>query len=717
MKKRVLISCVLLSRVMMLSCIMAFGASAAEATVTMTAVDGGAAVNGKVVTISSADELYLLRDYVAEGKPTAGVTFRLTADIALPNGTMSAAQKTNYSNSPDIGTAANPFKGIFDGNGKKISNLIISKNAYVNAGTAGNTAALTNRGVFAFTDGATVQNLSVDVASVRFATENIGGVIGNAKNTTLVAVSASGTVTANASNTRVQKNVGGLIGLADGCTLTKASSSVKITGLENVGGLIGLAKNTTLVYATSTATVGFNGQKTDAVNPTNFGGIVGKMEGATITNAIANASVYAKDAATDAAKAGGVAGAMDAGSKLTNVLVDVTLGADSIADAVVGNRTAGARIDKTYSRTATTNAVSFDADYKLSTKTEAILGTRTDNLFVALNLYVEQNKASYTDVYYFGLDGSAYTYVTCAAHTRPADSFACEDTACVNCGLPMAHTEAHAAPEGTKACAEGVKCRICNKYDIGATEAHKIEEGRFVCEEGLTCTECGGAVAAQAHRAANQAGCTTAQTCRVCGDVMQEALGHTWNGGQTCDTAEKCSVCGVANPDKPATGLHTADRDAPDCENPVKCTVCTRILVGEDGKLQKALGHDETGADPNCGNAKKCLRCGIVLADATGQHSIDWDNAEVRREPTPDVKGEIEGTCSVCGKTQQKYVSYEAPADDPADDPNNDPAPSAGLPTGALIGIIAGAVVVVGGGVAAGVVLSKKKKGASPDKD
>ena len=73
-----------------------------------------------------------------------------------------------------IGTEEHPFKGTYDGQGYVIKNLSL---------TNGDTAIGTNVGLFGYTDGATIKNLTLVDGSVT-GFDNVGAVVGYAKNTT-----------------------------------------------------------------------------------------------------------------------------------------------------------------------------------------------------------------------------------------------------------------------------------------------------------------------------------------------------------------------------------------------------------------------------------------------------------------------------------------------------------------------------------------------------
>ncbi len=668
MKKRVLISCLLLALVTMLSCVMAFGASAAE-TVTMTEVAAGTAIGDKQVTISSADELYKLQDYVAAGGVTEGKTFVLTADVELAD--LVGIVNRNKSNAPDIGSAEKPFKGTFLGGNHSISNLIISKN------NVDGVEAPSNRGLFAYTDGATIQNVYVALGRVNYATDNIGGLIGYAKNTTVSYCSVSGSGLAS-SGGNAQNSIGGLIGTAEGCDLTFVVSTATVAGNDGVGALVGNLKD----------------------------------------SSVETAFVYGAQVSGNTA--GGIAGSMTGTSSVINALVKATVSNTAVS---------------TYYGAA--DAVAFDKDLKLATAI-TVDGIVIDNALSAFNYFISE--AEYADKMYFKLGaGDNFSFVACAAHTRPADAFDCEMAACATCAVPVKAVAQHGRPASAKACATGVMCEICNKVEVAPTAQHTRPEDALACQEGIVCMVCEEALApTTAHFSLDQPDCVNPSKCEICKKILEPANGHEWDNNQTCNTDEKCSVCKVSNPEKLKTNAHIKSIPAPTCTQDVTCETCGRILSGEDGKLLKALGHITDGDPATCGKAQVCGRvtvgedgkestCPYHVAEATRQHNIDWDNAKVEREPTPDKPGRVVGTCSVCGTTVDKYPKYEAPggdepsdgdttppADDPADKGDED---KGGLPTGALIGIIAGAVVVVGGGAAAAIVLSKKKKGASGDSD
>ena len=108
------------------------------------------------------------------------------------------------------------------------------------------------------------------------------------------------------------------------------------------------------------------------------------------------------------------------------------------------------------------------------------------------------------------------------------------------------------------------------------------------------------------HRWDN-ATCTTAKMCRICGKTEGEPLEHKWTEA-TCEEPRTCGVCGETE----GTALGHKWEEAT-CEIPKTCSIC--------GKTQgEAFGH--------------------VLGDYT-----------VVKEATCSEEGEKEAVCSRCQKT------------------------------------------------------------------
>ena len=98
----------------------------------------------KVVTIASAEDLALLAKQVNAGTSYKGYTVKLANDIDLGSRLWTP-----------IGKSGKAFQGVFDGNGKTISNLLI------------NNSNLCDAGLFGFTTNGEIKNVTVKNASVK----------------------------------------------------------------------------------------------------------------------------------------------------------------------------------------------------------------------------------------------------------------------------------------------------------------------------------------------------------------------------------------------------------------------------------------------------------------------------------------------------------------------------------------------------------------------
>ncbi|MEA4971434.1 MAG: MBG domain-containing protein [Candidatus Pelethousia sp.] len=144
---------------------------------------------------------------------TGNVSLKLMSDLDL------SGYGQGYSGGKGwvpIGTAANPFKGSFDGNNKNIDGLFI------------NDSGLENVGLFGSIEGGTIENLILSDAYVLGLSE-IGGIAGRIKNTTVKKCGITGSVSGGT-------NIGGVVGaLFENSSVENCYSVGNVNGTGNIG--------------------------------------------------------------------------------------------------------------------------------------------------------------------------------------------------------------------------------------------------------------------------------------------------------------------------------------------------------------------------------------------------------------------------------------------------------------------------------------------------
>jgi len=150
------------------------------------------------LTISTKAELEAFAEDVNGGKDYSGKLVVLIEDIDLKNEEWTPIGTGTRSGNSYAGGSF-PFKGTFDGNGKTISNLAITKGS-------GNDAV----GLFGVLDGATVENIVFTDVNINTSAENAGAAVGLMVNdSTVKNITVDGSITA-------PDGVGGVVGAAAG---------------------------------------------------------------------------------------------------------------------------------------------------------------------------------------------------------------------------------------------------------------------------------------------------------------------------------------------------------------------------------------------------------------------------------------------------------------------------------------------------------------------
>ena len=205
----------------------------------------------KTRIISTADELAELSERVNAGdEAAANGSYLLTDDLYLPGAFT------------PIGTAEHPFKGSFDGDGKKISGL----------SAAGGTGTF---GLFGVTENARLKRIAIEDAAVSAdGCTAVGAIVGLMQGGTLTESYVTGTVSSSGIT-------GGLVGVLDGGTVENCYNTAEVKGYDTAGGVVGCARNGALIRCC----YGLGYAKTETWNF--MGRIAGAQESVTIEDCYA----------------------------------------------------------------------------------------------------------------------------------------------------------------------------------------------------------------------------------------------------------------------------------------------------------------------------------------------------------------------------------------------------------------------------------------------
>ena len=220
-----------------------------------------------------------------------------------------------------IGDDTHPFAGTFDGNGNSIT-------LTQTAGT----------GLFAYTNGATIQNLTIAQGSSinNNANTGTGAIVGNATNTKLIGVVSYANIT-DTFTTSVVSNVGGLVGQASGTLTISACANYGtiVGGTDEVGGIVGKTNSGTVLIENTINHGEVSGGQDVA-------GFVG-LNGATIE---INGSANYGDITGTTKWVGGMIGRSTGSTKITNTTNEGTItGSGFCNGGMIGRATAGATLE------------------------------------------------------------------------------------------------------------------------------------------------------------------------------------------------------------------------------------------------------------------------------------------------------------------------------------------------------------------------------------
>lgn len=253
--------------------------------------------------ISTPEQLAKLAELVNDSATNTAyggkdIYYKLTADLDL------SAYGKNFNSGKGwvpIGTGAdNSFKGIFDGNNKKITGLTIIDRTEAYSG------------LFGFVGDGTVENLVLEQVNIT-ANRNTGGLVGridgNVKN-----CGVTGTVSGGS-------RVGGVVAFVYTGSVTNCYTSGKVSGVTEVGGVVGGLVQSSITSCYSSSIVSCVG--------TYVGGITGSVGAGSVTNCYAAGAVRGSD------ETGGVVGSV-INSPVFNCYATGTVSGDNRIGGVVG---------------------------------------------------------------------------------------------------------------------------------------------------------------------------------------------------------------------------------------------------------------------------------------------------------------------------------------------------------------------------------------------
>lgn len=198
----------------------------------------GADVPDELGTISDPTQIstqQALIDFMeAVNNGTAGTYYRLGADVTLDNSTAFMP----------IGSSAHPFTGTFDGNGYKISNVVISSSIISQLGD------YKFAGLFGkITSNAEIKNLTVENISIKDGATYAGGIVGynegSIKNCKVIS-NACNKTSENISSSYISGGIAGInLGTIDSCkvvnqTVATFSQENKMSYCGGIAGVNGI---------------------------------------------------------------------------------------------------------------------------------------------------------------------------------------------------------------------------------------------------------------------------------------------------------------------------------------------------------------------------------------------------------------------------------------------------------------------------------------------
>lgn len=265
--------------------------------------------------VKKPEDFNYIREHTVAG---AVYYYKLLNDIDLTGYLSEGGAGYNEGNGWEpIGTNSDqPFKGVFDGNGKVIKGLTInrpgSKDNYI--------------GLFGYIDGATIKNIKLENLKIN-GYDYVGGLVGYSKNSKIENCYITGSVSG-------KSYVGGLVGSNFSGNISSSFSSANVTAKEYMaGGLIGKNNNSTIRDSFATGSVTGNND---------VGGLVGYNESGSIMNSFAAGTVTGNQVI------GGLVGYITVGSNINNSYAAGNVICNNCVGGLVGYNEAIRNISNSY---------------------------------------------------------------------------------------------------------------------------------------------------------------------------------------------------------------------------------------------------------------------------------------------------------------------------------------------------------------------------------
>lgn len=185
--------------------------------------------NSSETALTKADGYMWVRD-LEQLQAIGENSITKSGNYALRNGIGAISTSDTGNSFKAIGTEGEAFTGKFDGLAGNIDGIDFAIfDLHVAGGDNGND----NLGLFGVTDGAEIRNVLLTGGEVSGTGNNIGALVGLAKDTTIENVRNSINVTGG-------NNVGGIVGSATGATkISDILNTGDIKGFANIGGVVG----------------------------------------------------------------------------------------------------------------------------------------------------------------------------------------------------------------------------------------------------------------------------------------------------------------------------------------------------------------------------------------------------------------------------------------------------------------------------------------------